>query len=83
MLLKIRIFCKNLTEAWIQKHERFIFYMTAEKGKGEGMGMGEDYEQSITNVTGDSRGDTRWKTLSRVAVLGAQFATVSHGPQES
>ncbi len=29
-----------------------IFYMTAEKGKGEGMGMGGDYEQSITNVTG-------------------------------
>ena len=33
--------------------ELFIFYMTAEKGKGEGMGMGGDYEQSITNVTGD------------------------------
>ncbi len=27
--------------------------MTAEKGKGEGIGMGGDYEQSITNVTGD------------------------------
>jgi hypothetical protein len=27
--------------------------ITAEKGKGEGIGMGGDYEQSITNVTGD------------------------------
>ncbi len=35
-------------------HCDFLFlYMTAEKGKGEKMGMGGDYEQSITNVTGD------------------------------
>ncbi len=56
--------------------------MTAVKAKGEGMGMGGDYEQSITIVTGDD-GDTRWKTLSRIEVLGAQFATVSLSPQES
>ncbi len=29
-----------------------------------------------------SRGDTRWKTLTRVKVSGAQFAIVSQWPQE-
>ncbi len=33
------------------------YMMTSEKGKGEGIGMGGDYEQSITNVTVYMAGD--------------------------
>ena len=64
--------------------EFFLFIWLQRRGKGRGWGWGGATMSNPSPMSqAMSHGDTKWKTLRRVEVSRAQWATVSHWPQEN